>query len=210
MKMHKSFSHPIKHPTLAVKGLPSLKALLRRLKARLPSWSMLVIVCMIVGLVLGCEYELLKDRIDAHAQLSPELLSRAFPEADAFERVSNPPGHNVGSCYAAYRDGELLGYVISVSEQGRNGKIQVQTGVDLSGQIVGTWIDPSKHHETPDIGGDAIESEEFQAQFRGGRDPFVIGENVDAVTFATISSSAVIRAVNRALAAAQQLLSETN
>ena len=208
--MRKSFSQPIKRLASAVKRLPSPKTFLRKVKTRLPSWTMLVVVCMIAGLVLGCVHELLKDRIDAHALLSPELLSRAFPDADAFERISNPPGYDVGSCYAAYRDGQLQGYVISVSEQGRNGKIQVQVGIDLLGQIVGTYIDPSKHHETPDIGGDAIESEEFQAQFRGGHDPFVIGENVDAVTFATISSSAVIRAVNRALAAVQQLLSDTN
>ena len=205
--MIKSFFQPNGALSSALKRLPSPKALLRRLRSRLPSWTMLVAVCMIAGLVLGSEYELLKDRIAAHALLPAEILSQAFPDADSFERISDPPGYDVGGSYAAYRDGQPQGYVISVSERGRNGMIQVQVGVDLLGQVVGTYIDPGRHHETPDIGGDAIESEEFQAQFRGGRDPFVIGENVDAVTFATISSSAVIRAVNRALAAAQQLLS---
>ena len=208
-KMRNSVSKAIKHLPSAVRPFLSPKVLFRKWKVHLPSWTMLVVVCMITGLILGSVYELLKDQIDAHSALSPELLSHVFPAADAFEQISNPPGYDVGTCYAAFKDSQVQGYVVSVSEQGRNGKIQVQVGVDLSGQIIGTYIDPSKHRETPDIGGDAIESETFQAQFLGGHDPFVIGENVDAVTFATISSSAVIRAVNRALAAAQSLLTQS-
>ena len=180
----------------------------RELWRRRPSWTMLVIVCMIWGLILGAVNELLADRIAAKALLDPALLVRALPGAERFERVSNPAGSDVDSCYAAYSGDTLLGYVVSTSEKGRNGNSQVQVGVDFSGSIVGTYIDPQKHQETRDIGGDAIESEEFQGQFVGGSEEFVVGENVDAVTFATISSTAVIRAVNRALAAAHALLRE--
>ena len=151
--------------------LPSPRALWRRL----PSWKLLVVVCMLWGLILGGVNSLLADRIAARALLDPAVLAQAFPGAERFERVSNPAGSGVDSCYAAWDGETLLGYVVSATEKGRNGNIQVQVGVARDGSIAGTFIDPRKHQETRDIGGDAIESEAFQAQFLGGSEPFVIG-----------------------------------
>ena len=44
-----------------------------------------------------------------------------------------------------------------------------------------------------------MEEPEFAEQFIGHSGPFAIGENIDALSGATISSKAVVEAVNNAL-----------
>ncbi|MBE7003886.1 MAG: FMN-binding protein [Ruminococcaceae bacterium] len=97
------------------------------------------------------------------------------------------------------------GVVVYITGKGRNGDIQVQVGIAHSGQVAGLYIDPEKHQETPGIGA-LIEQDYFLNQFLGKSGAFVNGENVDAVTGATISCAAVIDCINRALEAAEPYL----
>jgi nitrite reductase (cytochrome c-552) len=97
------------------------------------------------------------------------------------------------------------GCVVYVTGNGRNGPIQVQVGVAHSGQVAGIYIDPAKHSETEGLG-DAIENSYFLNRFLGKSAPFTVGENIDAISGATISSTAVIDCVNRAVEAATPFL----
>lgn len=99
------------------------------------------------------------------------------------------------------------GVVVYVTGQGRNGPIQVQIGVANSGQVSGIYIDPSKHSETEGLG-DAIENWYFTNQFLG-RDLAGL-DDVDAITGATISSTAVIECVREALRIAEPYLDATS
>ncbi len=52
--------------------------------------------------------------------------------------------------------------------------------------------------ETPGIGSKCGEKT-WLAQFIGRKGPFELGENIDVVTFATITSRGIVEAVNAAL-----------
>ena len=97
------------------------------------------------------------------------------------------------------------GVVLYVTGKGRNGDMQVQVGVGHSGQVAGVFIDPAKHKETEGLG-DLVEESYFWGQFIGNTGSFSIGDNIDAVSGATITSETVVDCVNRAVAAAQPYL----
>ena len=97
------------------------------------------------------------------------------------------------------------GVVLYVTGKGRNGPMQVQVGVGHSGQVAGVFIDPTMHKETEGLG-DLVEESYFWGQFIGYTGDFAIGDNIDAVSGATITSETVVDCVNRAVAAAQLYL----
>jgi hypothetical protein len=71
--------------------------------------------------------------------------------------------------------------------------------------LTGIWV--GEHHEP--YGDFSIDRPEFAAHFRGKdvRDPFRLGEDVDAVSRATITMSSAVRAVrNSARRMARQFL----
>ncbi len=137
---------------------------------------------------------------------SPELdlpedlqFGGVLPGATTKEEVSPAPD-GVDALYTSD-----AGVVVFVTGKGRNGGIQVQVGVAHSGQVAGVYVDPAKHQETPGIGS-LIEQPLFLNQFLGKSGEFKVGDNVDAATGATVSSTAVIECINRALDAAAPYL----
>ena len=73
--------------------------------------------------------------------------------------------------------------------------VKVTVGDD--GNVSKLYIDAST--QTEYIGTRVMEEPEFAEQFIGQSGPFAIGENIDALSGATISSKAVVEAVNNAL-----------
>ena len=73
--------------------------------------------------------------------------------------------------------------------------VKVTVGDD--GSVSKLYIDAST--QTEYIGTRVMEEPEFGEQFIGQSGPFTIGENIDALSGATISSKAVVEAVNNAL-----------
>ncbi|MBR6668984.1 MAG: FMN-binding protein, partial [Clostridia bacterium] len=74
--------------------------------------------------------------------------------------------------------------------------ITVTVTVDENGNVATLAVDAST--QTPGLGQKCAEAE-FVNQFIGQAGPFVLGENVDAVSYATITSDAVVQAVNSVL-----------
>ena len=74
--------------------------------------------------------------------------------------------------------------------------ITVTLTVDENGNVAALTVDAST--QTPGLGLKCAE-DEFVGQFIGQAGPFVLGENVDAVSYATITSDAVVKAVNELL-----------
>ena len=96
--------------------------------------------------------------------------------------------------------GELLGVMASGFAQGYDDVISYNLALDCEGVILGIRI--VEHSETQGVG-DVIEKPEFQDQFMGKscRDPLRIGDDVDTVSGATISTEAMIESLRRLLAA---------
>ena len=93
----------------------------------------------------------------------------------------------------------LTGEVHTGSAKGFGGDVTVNATLDDAGVVTAIQIDANC--ETPGFGQRVMEEEDFQKQFVGKSGPFVLGENVDALSGATITSTAVVEALNQALTA---------
>ena len=92
----------------------------------------------------------------------------------------------------------LTGNVQSATAKGFASDVKVELTVDGSGAISALTVDASG--ETPGLGQRCAE-EEFTGQFIGKTGPFTLGDGVDGISGATITSDAVVAAVNAALEA---------
>lgn len=122
-------------------------------------------------------------------------LERFFPEIDQFE-TEEIDRDRFDLVYD--EAGNKLGVMASVKTQGYDGEINYNLAVDAEGNIIGILI--ISHSETPGIG-DVITTENFQEQFIGKSfyDPLQAGNDVDAVSGATISSGAMINSIRRTI-----------
>ena len=101
-----------------------------------------------------------------------------------------------------------MGYVFETEGKGYGGSVNVMTGISTEGSITGVVI--LSHGETPGLGANA-EKEEFRDQYKQPVANNVGGIQVvkyqtpsegqiEAMTGATITSTAVTNAVNQAIA----------
>ena len=120
-------------------------------------------------------------------------LKRLFPSASTFSPKGGDPPH-----VKAYSGDALLGYAFWTTElvpleRGYGGPIPMLVGLDTRGALTGVVV--SDHHEP--YGDFSIDRPAFAAQFKGKdvRDPFRLGEDIDAVSRATITMSSAVRAI---------------
>lgn len=89
------------------------------------------------------------------------------------------------------------GAVLSGSAEGwSGGTVYVTVKLDDSSKIASLTIDAGT--QTPEIGGLAQTDEVFTRQFIGKALPMTLGEDVDALSGATVTSTAVVEALNTA------------
>jgi len=127
-------------------------------------------------------------------------LKKLFPQAAAFSPLQGTPLHF--KAYAAdpkaNPNAPLLGYAfwttdIVPNERGYHAAIHFLVGLDLKGVITGVVLD----YDSEPYGYFSIQPPEFVAQFKGKsvRAPFRLGEDIDAVSRATITMSSAVRAI---------------
>lgn len=97
---------------------------------------------------------------------------------------------------AAYR-GEN-GFVVETCTRGYAGDIVLLVGVSDAGRTTGLVV--RNLHETRGLGRAALRDHAFLAQFLNTSGDAAVGVNVDAITGATVTSRAVARGVNAAVA----------
>ena len=98
-----------------------------------------------------------------------------------------------------YGSGAVIGYVMSAkSTKAFDGDLTISVGVTTDGKVTG--IEFIDIHETAGMGMNAKDKPEWRTQFYGqDADSFTVGENIDSLSGATITSKAVTSAVNSAL-----------
>ncbi len=122
----------------------------------------------------------------AVAQRSALLPAESFTQIDTdIEGVS--------SVYSA-DDGS--GYVITAEANGYNGAVPVMIAIDMEMNIVGVSFLPNG--ETPGFG-QKVRDEEFQNQFVGTQAQPMTLSDIEPIAGATVSSSAAVQALNRAI-----------
>ena len=90
------------------------------------------------------------------------------------------------------------GFVIETATQGYADEIVVLVGVDKDGSVTGIVV--KEMHETIGLGMNGLTDWEFLAQYLRTSGEAEVGTNVDALTGATVTSKAITRCVNSAVA----------
>ena len=163
-----------------------------------------------VGLLFGAEAvtaSLLEGQKNAAAREAfGELLA-----ADDYEPLDTGTYGEIAAAYRAVdAEGRLLGYGVTAAIKGYGGELQVHVALNAAGdRFVGIRI--GENHETENLGARVAEPA-FTDQFRSLPAPAYLdgytglertaesGRSVEAVTGATVSSKAVVRAANAAYA----------
>ena len=150
-------------------------------------------------------------------------LGEVFPQADSFEPIAEIESADVSvsieSGYAAVKDGEIAGAVLSLSRGAYGGPIKVLVGVSAEGHITGVKI--LEHSETPGLGAHAASPSyfvdkqrkiTFHGQFAGKKvtDDFTVKNDVIAITASTVTSHAVSASVKAAGLAVKAWLAGEN
>lgn len=174
----------------------------------------LTLTCVITALLLALTYSATKDTIAA-ASLGAqgEAMKVLFADADTFAPidVAGLQGEipELTGAFEAKKGNDVIGTVIQTTAKGYGGDIPVMTGFKADNTLSGIKI--TETQESPGIG-KKIEEPAFQDQFVGkpGDKEFALKASgdqtaVDQVAGATISSGAVMKAMNAAVKAAAKL-----
>lgn len=191
-------------------------------KAVAKAIAAIFVITLVMGAALGVVYNVTKKPIeDAQEKVKLEAYKEVFPsakrirvnaEAD-YTKINDAIHENFNANVtieelgiAVDGDGNQLGYVITLtSNQGYGGNITLMMGID--GQSVIQGMTFLSHSESPGFGAEA-DKPEFKDQFIGkkGVIKFQYTKNgstsddtVDAVSGATITTSAVVDMVNTGL-----------
>ena len=164
---------------------------------KLPAWIVLTVISLVAALALGATYNGTKDRIAAQeAEKAVAVRQELLPQAVDFEQIA-PEGENE-VFKGVDADGNAVGYVSVGTVTGFGGPVEVTVGMDGEGTLTGVRVGGANFSETAGLGAKSKEPA-FYEQFAGKTYPVDLSKNggeVDAITAATITSSAVVRGVN--------------
>ena len=175
---------------------------------------------LVLGLALGAVYSITKPVIDENLR-QKELAAYkvVFEDAATLEPyefdataaadLMRKAGYDTTIktvIEALDADGKHMGYVVSIETSGFKAGLMMTIGVREDGTVNGFEV--TANNETGP-GPGAIASEDFAKQFEGAKvDKFVLGDNVDAVAGATITSTALTEGCNAAMLFVQSLYGE--
>lgn len=163
--------------------------------------GVLLAICIIIPLALSITNKVTVKKIAELEAANSKKNMQSLIDADNFEECEN----GEITYYAAINGGETAAYIFTESSKGYGGDVSVMTAIKPDGTVAGVAIlDVSG--ETPGLGQNAAK-ESFFSQYIGLKKGVSLLKNgakaenneVDAVTGATITSTAVTRAVNKAL-----------
>ncbi len=155
-----------------------------------------------------------KDAISEQVRIQEESARReVFSEAEDFEEIEDlasiigttDEDRLVKKVFKSLKGGEVIGRVYSVESKGYGGVISIAVGIDNTGKTTGVKI--VSHSETPGLGS-KTQDEPFISQLVGiaPKEALTVvkvssgkKEAIDAVSGATISSKAVVKAVQEAI-----------
>ncbi len=159
----------------------------------------LLLIALIAGLALGATYVITKEPIAEQTRLAAEQARTKVLSGNFTQDTTTALPQGVLGLYV---DAETGGRVLEVEASGYAGAFVVTVGVDGNGVVRGVVV--GSNNETPGLGKNAGK-ESFTGQFAGKDGAITVkkgggatGNEVDALTGATITSQAVTDAVNRA------------
>ncbi|HPJ02533.1 MAG TPA: FMN-binding protein [Candidatus Limiplasma sp.] len=161
------------------------------------AWLILFLIALVAGVALAATNMVTAGPIEQQRILAIEAARKAvFPQASSFEDLAVGDLAGLDSVTTAKSDTETLGQVLQITVSGYAGPIQIIMGIDTQGVITGLTVGGSKFAETAGLG-TQVKGPEFTGQFVGLAEMPTLNGNVDTISGATISSSAVINGIIR-------------
>lgn len=189
----------------------------KELTTMLKEAAILFAITLIAGLALGFTYQLTKEPIRLQQEKKiREACQKVFSNAAEFEVTEIEPGEelqqdfanrgvSVGTVFQALDDsGNILGYVIEMtSTEGYGGNIGLYMGVQMDGTLNAVSI--LEISETPGLGMEAesvlvpqFEGKQIK-EFTYTKSGSQSDSEIDAISGATVTTKAVLEAVNAGL-----------
>ena len=165
----------------------------------------LVSISVVAAVALAGVFLLTSSRIESEKQKKQQqAIMDVLPQKGAGAEIAAPEQVGEVTIYRATKDGKEIGAAVEVSEMGFGGLQKIMVGFDPEGKIIDYAI--LDQQETPGLGDHIVDwfknadkpgqniigrkAGEFKVSKDGG--------DVDAITAATISSKAFLRAINKA------------
>ncbi|HHW31358.1 MAG TPA: RnfABCDGE type electron transport complex subunit G [Clostridiaceae bacterium] len=176
--------------------------------------GILFAICFVVTAALAFTYVGTRDIIAQRAaeeeeNARMEVLAAAsyFEEIENIEDYKNdlPETGMVKSAYKGLNSDSVVGYVFALDTKGYGGNISIVVGINSDGEVTGVKIGDNK--ETPGLGA-KITEDPFISQFNNikpkdrlkvVKNKGTADEEINAISGATISSKAVVNAVQVAI-----------
>lgn len=175
-------------------------------KKKLAGWLVLTVIALVAAVALATT-NLITEKPIAEQNLgeNQQALKAMFPETDEFAEVSPGESSGVDFVYEVRQSGQTIGYAVKETVQGYGGSIEVLTGMESGGILRGISVGGPDFKETEGLGARAKEPE-FTDQFAGKTPPLKLGETIDGISGATITSRAVVDGVNQGVQKVQSLM----
>lgn len=188
----------------------------------------LFVITLVAGLGLGFVYQITKEPIeDANNKAKQEAYQSVYPNAKEFvadevidKKVEDSAqflsdnaldGAVISEVLTAHDEsGNAIGYVVSfVAKEGYGGDISLSMGMTNEGEITG--LEVLSASETAGLGANCTQAA-FKDQFKGinadvveyTKDGAAAENQIDAISGATITTKAVTKGVNAAIAFLKQ------
>jgi len=163
----------------------------------------LLILCAICTALVAGAYGLTKDTIAARAAADVKAsYKQVFPQLGDLTQ-EKAPGGIIQDIKCSKEGGKVNGYIYTVTPSGYGGELTIMVGISSPDAKL-TGIKVLKQNETPGLGAKSTEPQ-FSDQFAGKnlKSPLEVskqakGEEIQAITAATITSRAVVKGVNEA------------
>lgn len=193
----------------------------------------LVVITLVCVAILAVVYQITKEPIEqAEIAARAEIYKTVYANAENFEQLDGSDkliedsaalleSEGLGGCtvddmlLVTDSAGDTDGYVISAtSPNGYGGDIQIAIGITVDGTLTG--FDVISNSETAGLGSKCTD-EDFKSQFVGKtaeqmeytKSGATQDNQIDAISGATITTNAVIEAVNSAIVFYRQNLADT-
>lgn len=196
------------------------------MRSMLKDALILFAITLIAGLALGYVYELTKEPIRIQKELAvARACKEVFEQAEDFEELDYTPseeltaelalkGVTIDTAFEAFDSaGASLGYVVqTTSSEGYGGDITLYVGVTKEGVLNGISI--LEIAETPGLGMQADEvltpqfADKAVSRFTFTKSGSISESEVDAISGATVTTEALVNAVNGGLKAIHSELLE--
>lgn len=179
---------------------------MKRLKSNLLNMALsLTIVTLAAAALLGGLYVLTEEPIQKQKiEKQQKAITSVLPQMEGLQ-IAEPEETSGMIVYKAYVNDELIGAAVQTKENGFGGAFKLMVGFDSEGNIAGYEV--LEHQETPGLGDHMVTwfKTDKGNQSVIGKNPATMkfyvskdGGDVDAITAATISSRAFLKAVEEA------------